>query len=69
MHMQKNNDHAYKSFLTEKGKDFQNAHDLYNEILSSKEKIKRTAPKRKKKETLLWKQFETNYRKDLEVAI
>jgi hypothetical protein len=54
--------------LTEKGKDLQNAQDLYNEILSSKEKIKRTAPRRKKRETLLWKEFEINYRKDLEVT-
>ena len=48
--------------------DFQNAQDLYNEILSSREKIKYTASGRKKRETLLWKGFETSYRKDLEVT-
>ena len=51
--------------MTEKGKDFQNAQGLYNEILSSREKIECTASGRKKRETLLWKGFETSYRKDL----
>lgn len=52
--------------LTEKGHDFYKAQDLYNEVLTSREKIKYTAPKRKKRETLLWKEFEKSYRKDLE---
>jgi hypothetical protein len=65
----KNNDHT--NYLTEKGKDFQNAQGLYNEILSSRESIKLTltVPRRKKRETLLWKEFEISYRKDLEVTI
>ena len=54
--------------LIEEGKDLKKAQDLYNEILSSRKKIKHTAPGRKKRETLLWKRFETSYRKDLEVT-
>ena len=55
--------------LTEKGKDFQNAQELYNEVLSCRENIKFTAPRKKKRETSLWKEFEVSYHKDLEVAI
>ena len=50
----------------EKGNDFNKAQDLYNEVLSSKEMIKCTAPRRKKKTTLIWKEFVKGYRKDLQ---
>lgn len=43
------------------------AQDLYDEIVSSRESIKQTAPRRKKRGTMLWKEFEKSYRKDLEV--
>ena len=54
--------------ITEKRNDFHKAQDLYNEVLSTREKIKCTVPRRKKRKTLLWKELEKSYHKDLEVT-
>ena len=53
----------------EKAKDYGKSKDLYDEIIATKESIKATAPKRKRKATQIWKEFEKSYLMDLNVSL
>ena len=52
-----------------KVKDYKESKLLYDEIKSEKERIKATAPPKKKRVTPIWLDFEAKYQKDLEVII
>ena len=54
--------------LPDKQHKLDTAEDLLKDLTSSKDHIKAIAPKRKKRVTKLWKDFENGYLKDLEVC-
>ena len=54
--------------ILEMAGDHGTSKDLYDEIMAKKESIKATAPKRKKKTTKLWREFEESYLMDLNVS-
>lgn len=50
-----------------KQKDYTNSKCWYDKIKTEKESIRATATGKKRKETQIWKDFETNYQTDIEV--
>ena len=52
-----------------KADDHGKSKDLYDKIMAIKESIKATAPKRKKKKTQIWMEFEESYLMDLNVGL
>lgn len=55
-------------FILEKADDHGTSKDIYDQIVAKKESIKATAPKRKKKTTQIWREFEESYLMDLNVS-
>lgn len=54
--------------IIEKADDFYKSNDLYDEIMTKKESIKATAPRKNRKKTPIWKEFEESYIMDLNVS-
>ena len=51
----------------DKAKDLHESQDLYSEVMSARESIKAMAPKKKRRKTQIWMDFEESYKWDLQV--